>query len=267
MSYDKLAEQIGLPKRFNSYDWFSLSEDIFVSWFKWEDNVDERKLYLRYEPPMEFPAYYDYVYSFQIKSSLKLGTPLDIDFYISDKIGFCNLKCFMGKKYYQCLTAPKDGMFVNLIDLDRFKGVGETLVKKGETLFYIDYSNEEIDKYKEAKNTKLLEIERENELYEREQIKTSILEKKRKRDLEKEITQELIDSGELYPEANKRPPIPKELVDAIWNRDGGKCVYCDSTENIHLDHIIPFSKGGATCLENLQLLCQKCNLEKSNKIG
>lgn len=91
--------------------------------------------------------------------------------------------------------------------------------------------------------------------------------KQQKKQLEKLATQELIDEGALFPEANKRPPIPKEVVDTVWNRDGGKCVCCGSTENLHLDHIIPFSKGGATNVENLQLLCQKCNLEKSNKIG
>lgn len=98
-------------------------------------------------------------------------------------------------------------------------------------------------------------------------IKEKLLQKKRKQDLEKMALQELMDEGEMFPEANKRPPIPKEVVDAVWNRDGGRCVYCGSTENLHLDHIIPFSKGGDTSVENLQLLCQKCNLQKSNKIG
>lgn len=98
-------------------------------------------------------------------------------------------------------------------------------------------------------------------------IKEKLLKKKRKQDLEKAALQELMDEGEIFPEANKRPPIPKEVVDAVWNRDGGRCVYCGSTENLHLDHIIPFSKGGDTSVENLQLLCQKCNLQKSNKIG
>lgn len=89
----------------------------------------------------------------------------------------------------------------------------------------------------------------------------------RKRELEKIVTQELIDSGELFGEQPKRPPIPREVVDAVYKRDGGRCVYCGSTENLQLDHIIPFSKGGATTIENLQLLCQKCNLGKSNHIG
>lgn len=98
-------------------------------------------------------------------------------------------------------------------------------------------------------------------------IKDKLLKKQQNRQLEKLATQELIDEGSIFPEANKRPSIPREVVDTVWNRDAGKCVYCGSTENLHLDHIIPFSKGGATNVENLQLLCQKCNLEKSNKIG
>ena len=102
---------------------------------------------------------------------------------------------------------------------------------------------------------------------EKAEIAKRIKEKHRKRELEKIVRQELIDSGELFGEQPKRPPIPREVVDAVYRRDGGKCVFCGSTDNLQLDHIIPFSKGGATSLENLQLLCQKCNLEKSDKIG
>jgi hypothetical protein len=102
---------------------------------------------------------------------------------------------------------------------------------------------------------------------EKAEIARRLKEKQRKRELEKIVRQELIDSGELFGDEPKRPPIPREVVDAVYKRDGGKCVYCGSVENLQLDHIIPFSKGGATSLENLQLLCQKCNIEKSNKIG
>ncbi len=100
-----------------------------------------------------------------------------------------------------------------------------------------------------------------------ENIKEKLRKKNRERELEQLALQELMDDGEVFPEANKRPPIPKDVVDAVWKRDGGKCVYCGSTKNLHLDHIIPFSKGGDTCIENLQLLCRECNLRKSNKIG
>lgn len=125
----------------------------------------------------------------------------------------------------------------------------KSILNEGDIILYIESDKEAINNF------------------EKTQVKEKLLEKKRKRDLEKLALQELINEGEIFPDANKRPPIPKEVVDAVWNRDGGKCVYCGSRDNLHLDHIIPFSKGGATNIENLQLLCQKCNLEKSNKIG
>ncbi|MEI6823714.1 MAG: HNH endonuclease [Bacteroidota bacterium] len=56
-------------------------------------------------------------------------------------------------------------------------------------------------------------------------------------------------------------------MDKVWNRDGGKCVKCGSQENLEFDHIIPFSKGGSSTYRNIQILCKKCNIEKSNKIG
>lgn len=102
---------------------------------------------------------------------------------------------------------------------------------------------------------------------EKAEIARKIKEKHRRRELEKIVRQELIDSGELFGDAPKRPPIPREVVDAVYRRDGGRCVYCGSTENLQLDHIIPFSKGGASTVENLQLLCAKCNREKSDHIG
>lgn len=121
--------------------------------------------------------------------------------------------------------------------------------------------------YNEHKEEIIKKEREEREQREKTEIAERIKEKYRRRQLEKIVRQELIDSGELFGEQPKRPPIPREIVDAVYKRDGGRCVYCGSTQNLQLDHIIPFSKGGATTLENMQLLCQKCNIEKSNKIG
>jgi 5-methylcytosine-specific restriction endonuclease McrA len=53
----------------------------------------------------------------------------------------------------------------------------------------------------------------------------------------------------------------------VWKRDGGKCVKCESKDNLHFDHVLPFSKGGASITpDNVQLLCMRHNLEKSDKI-
>jgi hypothetical protein len=60
--------------------------------------------------------------------------------------------------------------------------------------------------------------------------------------------------------------IPAKIRYEVWMRDEGKCVRCKSKENLQFDHIIPFSKGGASTITNLQIMCQTCNLEKSDKI-
>lgn len=61
--------------------------------------------------------------------------------------------------------------------------------------------------------------------------------------------------------------IPSEVKRVVWERDHGRCVECGSTENLHFDHIIPWSKGGSsTDPANIQLLCSKHNLEKRDRI-
>jgi len=61
--------------------------------------------------------------------------------------------------------------------------------------------------------------------------------------------------------------IPTQVKIEVWKRDKGKCVFCGSKENLHFDHIVPFSKGGTSLLaQNIQLLCATHNLGKRDKI-
>jgi len=61
--------------------------------------------------------------------------------------------------------------------------------------------------------------------------------------------------------------IPSTVKQAVWKRDQGKCIDCGSKDNLHFDHILPFSKGGSSVLvDNIQLLCARHNLTKSNKL-
>ena len=56
----------------------------------------------------------------------------------------------------------------------------------------------------------------------------------------------------------------------VFSRDKFKCCACgaspakDPLVELHVDHIVPWSKGGKTVKDNLQTLCSKCNLGKSD---
>jgi len=65
----------------------------------------------------------------------------------------------------------------------------------------------------------------------------------------------------------KRDPIPEDVKLLVWARDGGCCVRCGSKQELHFDHIIPVAKGGGNSEANIQILCQMCNLKKSDRIA
>ena len=69
------------------------------------------------------------------------------------------------------------------------------------------------------------------------------------------------------PSAQRRRVIPTAVKLEVWKRDGGKCVICGATEDLHFDHDLPYSKGGTSiAAENVQLLCARHNLEKHDRI-
>jgi 5-methylcytosine-specific restriction endonuclease McrA len=65
----------------------------------------------------------------------------------------------------------------------------------------------------------------------------------------------------------RREPIPRQVRLAVFERDSGRCVQCGSNFDIQYDHIIPFSLGGASTVENLQILCATCNQQKGATVG
>ncbi len=53
-----------------------------------------------------------------------------------------------------------------------------------------------------------------------------------------------------------------------YEKQGGICPICKkhfSFEEMEGDHIVPWSKGGKTTIENLQMLCRLCNNTKSDR--
>lgn len=52
----------------------------------------------------------------------------------------------------------------------------------------------------------------------------------------------------------------------VINRDDHKCVRCGARSDLHVDHIVPVSEGGHPFdVDNLQTLCQDCNLSKGTE--
>jgi len=72
------------------------------------------------------------------------------------------------------------------------------------------------------------------------------------------------------PEEERRE-IKLGLRFAILQRDRFRCVTCGSSPAthsgcvLHVDHILPFSKGGKTTTNNLRALCANCNVGRGNR--
>ena len=73
----------------------------------------------------------------------------------------------------------------------------------------------------------------------------------------------------------KKQKIPKAVREQLWVRDMGKkfegkcnttwCYNKVTVFDFQAGHIIAESKGGPTSLDNLVVICARCNLSMSNK--
>jgi hypothetical protein len=69
--------------------------------------------------------------------------------------------------------------------------------------------------------------------------------------------------------AEQRIKVIPSLRWQVFQRDEWKCVACGRSSHhdiiLHVDHIVPRSRGGQDTLDNFQTLCNVCNSGKSNK--
>lgn len=72
-----------------------------------------------------------------------------------------------------------------------------------------------------------------------------------------------------YLRQRERSLMTPKLRTDVLRRDGSRCRMCGASAadgaTLHIDHILPVSHGGRTVQDNLQTLCQSCNLGKSNR--
>lgn len=80
----------------------------------------------------------------------------------------------------------------------------------------------------------------------------------------------LINENPIHERGNREPNLRMRF--RIMQRDNFKCCLCgrspatDPSVQLVIDHIYPWVQGGETTYDNLQTLCQECNLGKSDLI-
>lgn len=102
--------------------------------------------------------------------------------------------------------------------------------------------------------------------YSKEEMKLMVLDTADKERQKFERLRTKFDSESSKEIRFQRPRIPEEIRITVWRRDQGRCVRCGKQENLEYDHIIPISKGGSNTVRNIELLCEKCNREKGNRV-
>lgn len=92
-------------------------------------------------------------------------------------------------------------------------------------------------------------------------------------DVSTEMIEDNVFSNNRYSDEHKTSrTINLRMRFLVLQRDNFKCCMCGASPannpeiELHIDHIIPWSKGGETIIDNLQTLCSRCNIGKSNLI-
>ena len=70
----------------------------------------------------------------------------------------------------------------------------------------------------------------------------------------------------MKPRAHMSAQRKRNARRTLIRRYGPFCARCGRTAGLTIDHVIPVSRGGTHRLSNLQLLCEDCNADKSNRL-
>ena len=82
------------------------------------------------------------------------------------------------------------------------------------------------------------------------------------------------DNDDIWDSRFATAPVSTGVRYEVLKRANKRCELCGVQEGdegyedrlpLHIDHIVPRSKGGSNEIDNLQVLCRACNLGKSNR--
>lgn len=81
------------------------------------------------------------------------------------------------------------------------------------------------------------------------------------RNADGELLYVLTDSGSL----RRTFPMSETLRRGVMRRDGNRCVWCESTDELEVDHIIRYIDGGGNEPKNLRTLCHRCHSSRGGR--
>lgn len=60
--------------------------------------------------------------------------------------------------------------------------------------------------------------------------------------------------------------VTPEQIEELYGESDGVCPACSKNTKLTVDHIVPIARGGSNSIDNLQLICGRCNSSKGTKI-
>jgi len=83
-----------------------------------------------------------------------------------------------------------------------------------------------------------------------------------------EMEQHVVTLWTEFRDSKYTPRTPSQKLKVrVYESCGYACTRCGSKDNLHIDHVVPYSKGGKTIFENLTVLCGRCNLSKKDSLN
>lgn len=127
-----------------------------------------------------------------------------------------------------------------------------------------------IDKFRVFRTNRRIRAEQEEAARSAELAARAAVEKEEREKILIEEEKERNSIEHQHFVAEQRRLMKDSLRYDILKRDNFRCQLCGSTAQdgvrLHVDHIIPVSKGGLTEPSNLRVLCERCNMGKRDKI-